>query len=97
MKRCVTRVFFGGGSEYKYPWGLRTLNSSDNADAEKSFVDTRIQKDPGLDTEIKTPLNIAGLQLVSFYLLHQSCSIEMKEFSSLVFDPFGFLEGLQYQ
>jgi hypothetical protein len=62
--------------------GLRVVNNSDGAGFAK------IQK---------APLNIAGLQLMSFDFLHQRSSIEMKEFRSLVFDPFGFLERLQNQ
>ena len=59
-----------------------------------------VQKSQPIDSATskkENPLNIAGLQLVPFYFLHQSRSIEMKEFSRFVFNPFGFLEGLQYQ
>ena len=57
----------------------------------------RSQPTNSVTSKEENPLNVAGLQLVSFYFLHQSRSIEMKEFSRFVFNPFGFLERLQYQ
>ena len=50
---------------------------------------------PGPDSE--ELLNIAGLQLMSFNFFNKGGAVQMEQFGGLIFNPFCFLKGLQYQ
>ena len=41
--------------------------------------------------------NVAGLQVVSFYLLHQGGAIQVEQLGRFVFYPLGFFQRLQDQ
>ncbi len=41
--------------------------------------------------------NIAGLQLMSFNFFNQGGAVKVQQFCGFIFNPFGFLQRLQYQ